>query len=90
MRSTRRTFLGMAVASAVGSQVLEASATVTADEYPSNTALYADPSLRPSAFTIRSVLARFEQADPWKDLRRRGRSLTRARRRLDTLAGGGG
>src|SRR5919108_4676453 len=49
-----------------------------------------DPSLRPAAFTIRSVLARFEDTDPWKDLRRRGRSLSRARRRLDALAGDGG
>jgi bifunctional non-homologous end joining protein LigD len=49
-----------------------------------------DPSLRPAAFTIRSVLARFEQADPWKDLRRRGRSLARARGRLEALGGGGG
>jgi bifunctional non-homologous end joining protein LigD len=49
-----------------------------------------DPSLRPSSFTIGSVLVRFEQADPWKDLRRRGRSLSGARRRLDALDGGGG
>jgi bifunctional non-homologous end joining protein LigD len=47
-----------------------------------------DRSLRPSAFTIRSVPARLEEADPWKDLRRRGRSLSRARRRLDALGGG--
>jgi bifunctional non-homologous end joining protein LigD len=49
-----------------------------------------DRSLRPSAFTVGSVPARLEAADPWKDLRRRGRSLSRARRRLDALAGGGG
>jgi bifunctional non-homologous end joining protein LigD len=49
-----------------------------------------DPSLRPAVFTIGSVLPRFEQADPWKDLRRRGRSLARARRRLEALAGDGG
>jgi bifunctional non-homologous end joining protein LigD len=46
-----------------------------------------DRSLRPSAFTIASVPARLEDADPWKGLRRRGRSLSRARRRLDALAG---
>jgi bifunctional non-homologous end joining protein LigD len=46
-----------------------------------------DRSLRPSAFTIRTVPARLEDTDPWKDLRRRGRSLSRARRRLDALAG---
>jgi bifunctional non-homologous end joining protein LigD len=44
-------------------------------------------SLRPSAFTIGSISARMEDADPWKDLRRRARSLTRARGRLDALAG---
>jgi bifunctional non-homologous end joining protein LigD len=44
-------------------------------------------SLRPSAFTIGSIAARMEDADPWKDLRRRARSLTRARGRLDALAG---
>jgi bifunctional non-homologous end joining protein LigD len=49
-----------------------------------------DPALRPSAFTVGSALARFEQTDPWKDLRRRGRSLSRARRRLDALGGDGG
>jgi bifunctional non-homologous end joining protein LigD len=49
-----------------------------------------DPALRPSAFTVGSALARFEQADPWKDLRRRGRSLSGARRRLDALGGDGG
>jgi bifunctional non-homologous end joining protein LigD len=49
-----------------------------------------EPSLRPSAFTIGSVLPRFEETDPWKDLRRRGRSLSRARRRLDALADDGG
>jgi phage replication-related protein YjqB (UPF0714/DUF867 family) len=45
MRSTRGIFLGTTVAAAAGSRVLEASATVAADDYPSNTALYADPSL---------------------------------------------
>jgi bifunctional non-homologous end joining protein LigD len=49
-----------------------------------------DSSLRPFAFTIGSVLDRFEETDPWKDLRRRGRSLSRALRRLDALAEGGG
>jgi bifunctional non-homologous end joining protein LigD len=44
-----------------------------------------DRSLRPSRFTIGSILDRLEQADdPWKDLRRR-RSLSRARRRLNAL-----
>lgn len=62
MRSTRRTFLGIAVASAAGSQVLEASATVTADEYPSNTALYADPSL-----TEGVDYARRYRRHPWFD-----------------------
>jgi bifunctional non-homologous end joining protein LigD len=42
-----------------------------------------DRSLRPSSFTIASALER--TGDPWKDLRRHGRSLSRARRRLDTL-----
>jgi bifunctional non-homologous end joining protein LigD len=49
-----------------------------------------DRSLRPAAFTIGTVPARLEDADPWKDLRRRGRSLSRAHRRLDALAGDGG
>ena len=43
------------------------------------------PSLRPSRFTIVSVFERLDRADPWKDLRRRGRSLSRARKRLDRL-----
>jgi bifunctional non-homologous end joining protein LigD len=48
-----------------------------------------DGSLRPSRFTISSILDRLEQADdPWKDLRRR-RSLSRARRRLNALIGEG-
>lgn len=45
MRSTRRTLLGMTVAAAAGSRAVEAPATLEADEYPSNTALYAAPSL---------------------------------------------
>jgi bifunctional non-homologous end joining protein LigD len=49
-----------------------------------------DRSLRPAAFTISTVPARLEEPDPWRDLRRRGRSLARARRRLDALAGGRG
>jgi bifunctional non-homologous end joining protein LigD len=45
-----------------------------------------DRSLRPSRFTIGSILDRLEQADnPWKDLRRRRRSLSRAHRRLNAL-----
>ena len=47
-----------------------------------------DPSLRPSSFTIASVIER--TGDPWAGLRRRGRSLSRARQRLDALAGAGG
>jgi phage replication-related protein YjqB (UPF0714/DUF867 family) len=45
MRSTRRGFLGLAVIAAAASRTRTASATTTADRYPSNTALYADPSL---------------------------------------------
>jgi bifunctional non-homologous end joining protein LigD len=46
-----------------------------------------DRSLRPSRFTIRSILDRLERnEDPWKDLRRRGRSLSQARKRLAALA----
>jgi bifunctional non-homologous end joining protein LigD len=45
-----------------------------------------DRSLRPSRFTIGSILDRFEQADdPWKDLRRRRRSLSQAHKRLNAL-----
>jgi bifunctional non-homologous end joining protein LigD len=47
-----------------------------------------DPSLRPSSFTIASVIER--TGDPWAGLRRRGRSLSRARQRLDALARDGG
>jgi bifunctional non-homologous end joining protein LigD len=46
-----------------------------------------DRSLRPSSFTIASALER--TGDPWKDLRRHGRSLSRARRRLNALIGEG-
>jgi bifunctional non-homologous end joining protein LigD len=46
-----------------------------------------DRSLRPSSFTIASALER--TGDPWKDLRRHGRSPSRARRRLDALIGEG-
>jgi bifunctional non-homologous end joining protein LigD len=50
-----------------------------------------DRSLRPSRFTIRSILDRLERSeDPWKDLRRRGRSLSQARKRLAALAEQGG
>jgi phage replication-related protein YjqB (UPF0714/DUF867 family) len=45
MRSTRRGFLGLAVVATAASRTLAASATTTADRYPSNSALYADPSL---------------------------------------------
>ncbi|TCO34169.1 phage replication-related protein YjqB (UPF0714/DUF867 family) [Kribbella steppae] len=45
MGTTRRSFLGMTDVADTGSQVPEASATVAADGYPSNTALYADTSL---------------------------------------------
>ena len=45
-----------------------------------------DRSLRPSRFTIGSILDRLEQADdPWKDLRRRRRSLSQAHKRLNAL-----
>jgi bifunctional non-homologous end joining protein LigD len=45
-----------------------------------------DASLRPSRFTWRTIFERLEAGhDPWKALRRRGRSLTRARARLDAL-----
>jgi bifunctional non-homologous end joining protein LigD len=45
-----------------------------------------DRSLRPSRFTIGSILDRLEQADnPWKDLRRRRRSLSLAHKRLNAL-----
>ena len=45
-----------------------------------------DRSLAPSRFTIATVLDHVERAsDPWKDLPRRGRSLGRARWRLDAL-----
>src|SRR5215217_8146977 len=46
-----------------------------------------DRSLRPSSFTIASALER--TGDPWKDLRRHGRSLSRARSRLNALIGEG-
>jgi bifunctional non-homologous end joining protein LigD len=50
-----------------------------------------DRSLRPSRFTITSILDRLERTDdPWKDLRRRGRSLSQARKRLAALAEAGG
>jgi bifunctional non-homologous end joining protein LigD len=50
-----------------------------------------DRSLRPSRFTIASILDRLERTDdPWKDLRRRGRSLSQARKRLAALAEAGG
>jgi bifunctional non-homologous end joining protein LigD len=50
-----------------------------------------DRSLRPSRFTITSILGRLERTDdPWKDLRRRGRSLSQARKRLAALAEAGG
>jgi bifunctional non-homologous end joining protein LigD len=45
-----------------------------------------DRSLRPPRFTIGSILDRLEQADdPWKDLRRRRRSLSHAHKRLNAL-----
>jgi bifunctional non-homologous end joining protein LigD len=41
--------------------------------------------------TITSILGRLERTDdPWKDLRRRGRSLSQARKRLAALAEAGG
>jgi bifunctional non-homologous end joining protein LigD len=44
-----------------------------------------DRSLRPSRFTIGSILDRLQQVDdPWKDLRRR-RSLSQAHKRLNAL-----
>jgi bifunctional non-homologous end joining protein LigD len=44
-----------------------------------------DRSLRPSRFTITSILDRLQQVDdPWKDLRRR-RSLSQAHKRLNAL-----
>jgi bifunctional non-homologous end joining protein LigD len=43
------------------------------------------PSLRPSRFTIHTVFERLGQEDPWEGLRRRGRSLSRARKRLAAL-----
>jgi bifunctional non-homologous end joining protein LigD len=46
----------------------------------------ADRSLRPSRFTIETILRRIErQGDPWEGLRRQGRSLSRARNRLAAL-----
>jgi bifunctional non-homologous end joining protein LigD len=45
-----------------------------------------DRSLRPSQFTIDTVPRRLDQVtDPWRDLRRQRRSLTKARKRLDAL-----
>jgi bifunctional non-homologous end joining protein LigD len=45
-----------------------------------------DASLRPDRFTIKTIGERLERvADPWKGIQRRGRSLTRARDRLDAL-----
>jgi bifunctional non-homologous end joining protein LigD len=45
-----------------------------------------DRSLRPSRFTITSILDRLQQVDdPWKDLRRRRRSLSQAHKRLNAL-----
>jgi bifunctional non-homologous end joining protein LigD len=45
-----------------------------------------DRSLRPSRFTIGSILDRLERTeDPWKDLRRRRRSLSQAHKRLNAL-----
>ena len=45
-----------------------------------------DRSLRPSRFTIGSILDRLEQADdPWKDLRRHRCSLSQAHKRLNAL-----
>jgi bifunctional non-homologous end joining protein LigD len=50
-----------------------------------------DRSLRPTRFTITSILDRLQRVDdPWKDLRRRGRSLSRARKRLAGLGEQGG
>jgi bifunctional non-homologous end joining protein LigD len=43
------------------------------------------PALRPSRFTIHTVFERLGQEDPWEGLRRRGRSLSNARRRLAAL-----
>jgi bifunctional non-homologous end joining protein LigD len=46
-----------------------------------------DPKLAPSRFTIGTIGARIDRGDdPWKGMRRRGRSLTRARRTLDELS----
>jgi bifunctional non-homologous end joining protein LigD len=45
-----------------------------------------DRSLRPSQFTIKTILPRLERSgDPWEGIRRQGRSLTKARKRLDAL-----
>jgi bifunctional non-homologous end joining protein LigD len=46
----------------------------------------ADRSLRPSRFTIRTIVRRIERGkDPWEGLSRERRSLSRARNRLTAL-----
>jgi bifunctional non-homologous end joining protein LigD len=46
-----------------------------------------DASLTPARFTIGTIFGRLDGGDdPWRDVRRRGRSLTRARARLERIS----